>query len=96
MPPSTVLAADGEFTDQDSGLKFRVLTEDADAGTGTVEVAQDNYAGAEYSVPETVQNGGLTYTVTGIGEKAFYQCSNLVSPWITGTVLSVWFLITGQ
>ena len=35
-------------------------------------------ATGELFIPETVEHEGTTYTVTRIGNKAFYQCNNLV------------------
>lgn len=37
-------------------------------------------------IPETVTNNGVTYTVTTIGDKAFYQCSNLTSIHLPKTI----------
>ena len=51
-------------------------------GTNTVEVTHDGsnntYRGS-VSIPSTVANGGTTYLVTAIGEKAFYYCTALTS-----------------
>lgn len=77
--PSPVIAANGEFVDPGSGLKFNVLTEDASSGTGTVQVMQNSYSGTVYTIPDTVSYNGFTYTVTGIGYGAFSSCIGLTS-----------------
>ena len=51
--------------------------------------------GSHYSgtlvVPETVTNGGLSYTVTQIGDSAFYDCSGLRSLTLPATIDTVGF-----
>ncbi len=41
------------------------------------------------TIPETVTYNGLTYTVTGIGQHAFENCSNLISVSIPNTVTHI-------
>lgn len=41
------------------------------------------------TIPATVANGGNTYSVTSIGERAFYQCSGLTSIDIPNGVTSI-------
>ena len=50
-------------------LEYTVLTEDG--SSGTVSVKLNNYSAQNVSIPSTVENGGITYTVTTIGEYAF-------------------------
>lgn len=50
-------------------LKYTVLTENG--SSGTVSVKLNNYSAQNVSIPSTVENGGITYTVTTIGEYAF-------------------------
>ena len=49
------------------------ITSEADK-TVEVTVGEDEYVGG-YTIPATVNNGGTTYTVTAIGDYAFYECS---------------------
>ena len=47
-----------------------------------------NYSGA-ISIPSFVTYGGTAYSVTSIGEKAFYLCDNLTSVTIPNSVTSI-------
>ena len=40
-------------------------------------------------IPETVAYNGITYSVTSIGEFAFYRCSSLTSISILNSVISI-------
>ena len=48
----------------------------------------NKYTGA-VNIPETVTYEGATYSVTSIGEKAFYYCSGLTSITIGNSVTSI-------
>jgi hypothetical protein len=91
VPPVAVHAAvDDEFTDSGSGLKFKVLTEDSTAKTGTVMVEQGGYTETSYTIPTTVTtNGGITYTVTTIANFAFQNCSTLSAISIPDSVTTI-------
>ena len=56
----------------------------------TAEVTKnpDKYSGA-VSIPETVSHNGVTYSVTSIGDWAFYECSGLTSVNIPESVTSI-------
>ena len=68
-------------------LTYKILTESG--GTGTVQVGTgifqypskpnampDGETGSgSLTIPQTVQSGGVTYTVTAIGQYAFYSCT---------------------
>lgn len=59
-----------------------------DATTQTAEVAYSSsltYSG-DLVIPETVTSGGVTYTVTSIGDYAVYFCTSLTSVSIPNTV----------
>lgn len=51
------------------------------SATNTVEVARDNsyYNLETIIIPATVINDGTSYSVTGIGDEAFYGCQSLTS-----------------
>ena len=40
-------------------------------------------------IPQTVNDNGATYSVTSIGEDAFYECSELASIEISNSVISI-------
>lgn len=64
-------------------------------GTHTLEVTNDGtlsyalYFSGDYVIPSTVEYGGFTYTVTRIGEKAFYHGSNVTSVTLPNTIISI-------
>ena len=62
-------------------------------GANTVEVTDESLQHRSYSgsvtIPSTVTYGGVTYTVTAIGDAAFAQCYDLTSVNIPGTVTKV-------
>lgn len=85
-----MMAADADFSV--NGI-FYVIT-DADAKTVSVSYEYydyenhtpvTNYSG-NVSIPETVTNDGVTYTVTGIGTDAFLGCTELASVILPQTI----------
>ena len=59
----------------------------------TVEVASFNNTSGSYSgnvtIPSSVTYNGITYSVTGIGNWAFFYCNNLTSVTIPNSVTSI-------
>ena len=50
----------------------------------------DNYAGlTSVEIPAAVSSGGMTYTITSVGEWAFYYANDLVSATIGNNVLTI-------
>ncbi len=84
--PFIAIAEGSDFVDSGSGLKFHVVTEDASSRTGTVQLVNDSYIAASYTIPKTVASGGVTYTVTSIGYGVFQGCSSLTSITIPDSV----------
>lgn len=68
------------------GIQYKVLTESVSAGTA--EVVANSYNG-NITIPSTVTNGSITYTVTGIGSLAFYNRSGLTGVTIPSSVTSI-------
>ena len=54
----------------------------------TVEVTRTDYSG-DLVIPEQIEYGGISYTVTSIGVLAFYGCSGLTSVTIPNSVTSI-------
>ena len=68
------------------GIRYRALT--SPQGNIATVVAGGEYTG-DITIPATVENGGITYTVTEIGGRAFYECEGLVSINIPDGVTSI-------
>lgn len=64
---------------------------DPDKRETTVTYKDENYCSytGEVTIPETVNYGGLEYTVTGIGKASFAYCDELTSVGIPNTVTSI-------
>ena len=80
------------FYDETSGLYYKIT------GDNTVEVTysdellltgNNSYIG-DIIIPETVTYGGVTYTVTAVGARAFYRCyDQLTSVVMPNTVITL-------
>ena len=78
---ANVLLAQTQFTVGD-------LTYETTSGS-EVEVHGCIYSATSVVIPETVANEGITYSVTSIGDSAFYDRSNLTSVEIPNSVTSI-------
>ena len=77
-----------------NGALYYDITSNAEPYTAAVtyekQYAADNYAGiSELVIPETVENEGITYSVTSIRDYAFYLCAGLTSGTIPGSIASI-------
>ncbi len=77
-----------------SGDLYYNITSNAEPYTAAVtyekQYAKDNYAGiSDLVIPETVENEGITYSVTSIRDYAFYQSAGLTSVTIPESVASI-------
>ena len=68
-------------------LKYMVLTENT--STGTVLVYESYYPTGEVVIPASIENNNITYSVTAIGEEAFYEYKGLIHISIPETVTSI-------
>ena len=57
--------------------KFTFLNEVSVTYKGVYYDTEENEYSGVVSIPETVTHEGITYTVTAIGDYAFYNCTEL-------------------
>ena len=73
-----------EYTYEGQTLSYTVL----DEGSKTVSVKGNKNSGV-LVIPEIAKDGSKEYTVTSIGDKAFYDCTGLTSVTIPNSVTSI-------
>ncbi len=73
-----------DFENDDTGTLFyyNILSNSTVEVTGLTTdeyiPVSNSYTDAYIDIPETVTNGGTTYTIVGIGDYAFYNCRNIM------------------
>lgn len=67
------------------GIYYELCPEDSHA---TVTFGDNSYDG-RYTIPATVTHNGKTYTVTEIGERAFYDNRNITAVHLPETIVSI-------
>ena len=80
--PLTASADDAVEID---GIYYNLITK---AKVAEVTSNPNKYTGS-VNIPPSVSHGGITFTVTSIGEYAFSQCSGLTSVTIPNSVTSI-------
>ena len=68
------------------GITYDVVTK---AKVATVIAKETGKYSGEVVIPETIVHNDVTYSVTSIGDKAFYYCSGLTSITIPNSVTSI-------
>ena len=80
------MAYDFSYTHQGKTLYYDIISD------STVEVTyydNSNYVSGDVVIPSTVTYNGTTYSVTSIGEVAFYDCIGFTSVTIGNSVTSI-------
>ena len=89
--PARLFARDFEYTYEGQTVTYTVI--DEEAKTCTTKVGTFNQAGnlvsGDLIIPPNVSDGESGYTVTSIGDWAFYNCSSLSSVNIPDGVTSI-------
>ena len=73
---------------EEGGIYYNV-NDDGASVTVTFETTDYNSYSGDIVIPETVTHEGTSYTVTAIGEHAFYNCTELTSVDIPQTVYAI-------
>ncbi len=90
MAEGTDAAVDDMFYNDDSTLTYTVLTEDTDTSTGTVSVADGTTTSSgDVTIPLTVTNDSITYTVTEVAASGFAANTAITSVTIPSGVTAV-------
>lgn len=71
-----------------NGIVYYLDNSNSTASVTYQNSGYNTYSG-DVTVPETFSYNGQTYTVTSIGEKAFYDCSDATSVSLPATVMSI-------
>jgi len=85
-------AHDFEVANSDGVTIYYVKTSDTEVAVsfqGDYRWSNDNEYTGYVNIPESVYYDGITYSVTSIGEDAFYECSNLTWVVIPNSVVSI-------
>ena len=74
------------------GINYELVSKAKQATV--IKKSSGEYSG-EVVIPESVEHEGTAYSVTSIGDRAFYYCSGLTSVTIPNSVTSIGGMLSG-
>ena len=84
------MAYDFSYTYQGNTLYYNITSDNTIEVTYYSSTTTDNnYVSGDVVIPSSVTNNGTTYSVTSIGDAAFFNCSSLTSVTIPNSVTSI-------
>ena len=90
MLPFHAMAYDFSYNYQGNTLYYNITSDNTIEVTYYSSTTTDNnYVSGDVVIPSSVTNNGTTYSVTSIGDYAFYLCIGLTSVTIPNSVTSI-------
>ena len=83
------MAYDFSYTHQGTTLYYNITSDNTIEVTYYSSTTDNNYVSGDVVIPSSVTNNGTTYSVTSIGDYAFYLCIGLTSVTIPNSVTSI-------
>ena len=83
------MAYDFSYTYQGKTLYYNITSDNTVEVTYYSSTTDNNYVSGDVVIPSSVTNNGTTYSVTSIGDYAFYLCIGLTSVTIPNSVTSI-------
>ena len=83
------MAYDFSYTYQGNTLYYNITSDNTIEVTYYSSTTDNNYVSGDVVIPSSVTNNGTTYSVTSIGDYAFYLCIGLTSVTIPNSVTSI-------
>ena len=84
----SIVGINASAYDFESGGIYYNYNEGSSGSSVSVTSGSSSYTG-DVTIPQSVNYGGKTYSVTSIGDRAFYNCDNLTSVDILNSVTSI-------
>ena len=83
------MAYDFSYNYQGNTLYYNITSDNTVEVTYYSSTTDNNYVSGDVVIPSSVTNNGTTYSVTSIGDYAFYLCIGLTSVTIPNSVTSI-------
>ena len=83
------MAYDFSYNYQGNTLYYNITSDNTIEVTYYSSTTDNNYVSGDVVIPSSVTNNGTTYSVTSIGDYAFYLCIGLTSVTIPNSVTSI-------